>query len=272
MQITVRAVQARLNGIDIYYEVRGAGPQLLYFNGSGATIESSGLLIDAFAASFEVLVHDQRGLGRTEVPAHATMADYAADGAALLDHVGWDTCRVAGVSFGGMVAQEFAVTWPGRIDRLALLCTSPGGEGGSSYPLHELADLPPDEALRVGVELLDTRFTPAWLDAHPSDRQLVDFFARQRGAPKTDVQERGEALQLEARRGHDVCARLGAITCPTLVAAGRYDGIAPQANSEAIASRVPGAELHVYEGGHAFFVQDPNAFPEILAFLAGDAG
>jgi pimeloyl-ACP methyl ester carboxylesterase len=137
--------------------------------------------------------------------------------------------------------------------------------------LHELAALPPDEAVVVAVELLDTRFTPAWLDAHPSDRQLVAYFADRRGAPKSDAQERGEALQLEARRGHDVCARLGAIACPTIVAAGRYDGIAPRANSEAIAARVPGAELHVYEGGHAFFVQDPNAFPEVLAFLAGNA-
>jgi pimeloyl-ACP methyl ester carboxylesterase len=66
------------------------------------------------------------------------MASYAADGAALLDHAGWTTARVFGISFGGMVAQELAVTWPDRVERLALLCTSPGGEGGSSYPLHEL--------------------------------------------------------------------------------------------------------------------------------------
>ena len=73
------------------------------------------------------------------------MADYAADAAALLDHVGWDTCRVVGVSFGGMVAQELAVTSPERVERLALLCTSPGGASGASYPLHELAALPTDE-------------------------------------------------------------------------------------------------------------------------------
>ena len=57
------------------------------------------------------------------------MAQYAADAAALLDHVGWDRCAVVGVSFGGMVAQEFAVTCPERITRLALVCTSPGGAG-----------------------------------------------------------------------------------------------------------------------------------------------
>jgi pimeloyl-ACP methyl ester carboxylesterase len=61
--------------------------------------------------------------------------------------------------------------------------------------------------------------------------------------------------------------RLPRVSCPTLVAAGRYDGIAPPANAEAIASQVPGAELRLYEGGHAFFAQDPQAFPDVIEFL-----
>ena len=73
--------------------------------------------------------------------------------------------------------------------------------------------------------------------------------------------------QLLARRGHDVTDRLPNITCPTLVAAGRYDGIASLANSEAIASRISDSELRVYEGGHVFFLQDQCAIPEILDFL-----
>ncbi|MFA5885536.1 MAG: alpha/beta hydrolase, partial [Acidimicrobiia bacterium] len=95
---------AAVNGIDIYYELRGAGPPLLFFNGSGATLESTGLMLDPFATRFEVLGFDQRGLGRTSIPAGPyEMADYAADAAALLDHVGWSTCRAVGISFGGMV-------------------------------------------------------------------------------------------------------------------------------------------------------------------------
>lgn len=262
-------MHARLNGIDVYYEQRGSGPRLLFLNGSGSSIESSGVIIDGLATGFEVLVHDQRGLGRTEVPSTAaTMADYATDAKALLDHVGWSSCRVVGISFGGMVAQELAVTWPGLVERLALLCTSPGGEGGSSYPLHELGELPDDEAAAKAVQLLDTRFSPEWLASHPKDRGLVEYFAEQTGAPKTDAARRGAAVQLGARRDHDVCARLGAITCPTFVAAGRFDGIAPVANSQAIVDRVPGAELRVYDGGHAFLVQDARAFPDVLGFLA----
>src|SRR5436853_2491147 len=112
------------NGIDIYYERRGDGPRLLFLNGSGATLETSKLIIDPFTERFDVVAHDQRGLGRTTVPPGPyTMAEYAADAAAVLDAVGWETARVVGISFGGMVAQELAVTWPERVDRLALACT-----------------------------------------------------------------------------------------------------------------------------------------------------
>jgi len=77
-----------------------------------------------------------------------------------------------------------------------------------------------------------------------------------------------EAAQLEARSHHDVIDRLPRITAPTLVASGRFDGIAPVANGEVIAAAIPGAELRVYDGGHVFMMQDPRATPEIIGFLA----
>jgi 3-oxoadipate enol-lactonase len=67
-----------------------------------------------------------------------------------------------------------------------------------------------------------------------------------------------------------VWGRLGQIACPTLVASGRFDGIAPEANGAAIASRLPGAELRVFEGGHLFMAQDATALPAIMDFLAAD--
>jgi 3-oxoadipate enol-lactonase len=260
---------AAVNGIEIHHRLGGTGPRLLFLNGSGATLATSEAVLAPFAERFELLAHDQRGLGLTSAPAGPyAMADYAADAAALLDHVGWDTCRVVGISFGGMVAQELAVTHPERIDRLALLCTSPGGAGGSSYPLHELPALEPEERLAVGTLLLDTRFTPEWLAEHAFDRALAAHMGERRGEERSPERARGEAEQMEARRHHDVWDRLPSIDCPTLVAAGRYDGIAPPANAAAIAERVPGAALRLYEGGHAFFAQDRTALPEILDFLA----
>ena len=266
------------NGIEIFVERRGSGPPLLFLNGSGQTLATVAPLIDLLAARFEVVAHDQRGLGRTSIPPEPyTMAQYAADALAVIDDVGWRSCRVLGVSFGGMVAQELAVTWPDRVERLALACTSPGGPGVSSYPLHELTDVPEDERAARMVAIIDTRFTPEWLAEHPSEHAVVDMLSRRRVAAEGDTdpdraaeRRRGERGQLEARRHHDVLDRLGAISCPTLVACGRYDGIAPPANSQAIVARIPGAELRAYEGGHTFFLQDRAAMPEILDFLAAE--
>jgi 3-oxoadipate enol-lactonase len=259
------------NGITIYYERGGSGPPLLFCNGSGATVASTRPIRAPFRAQFDLAVHDQRGLGRTTVAdGPYTMADYAADAMAVVDALGWDTCRLVGLSFGGMVAQEVAVMWPERVERLALLCTSPGGTGGASYPLHELAAAPVEQRTEQRLTLLDTRFTPEWFanPAHRVDRAVRDQLLRRAAVARSDAQLRGEAAQLEARSHHDVTDRLGRITCPTLVASGEFDGIAPAANGKAIADRVPDAELRTYAGGHLFFYQDPRAYPEIVDFLA----
>jgi len=257
-----------VNGIELYYERAGTGPRLLFLNGSGATLQSTSPLVEVFTSRFDVVAHDQRGLGRTQVvEGPYSMADYAADALGLLDAVDWPSCRVVGVSFGGMVAQELAVTAPRRAERLALLCTSPGGEGGSSYPLHKLTTMDPAQRADISRQLLDSRFSPDWLEEHPGDRALTDLMARRSPEDEPPVVRYGMAMQLDARRHHDTWDRLDRISCPTFVGAGRFDGIAPLCNAEAMAGRIPGASLHVYEGGHAFFAQDARALPDVMDFL-----
>lgn len=257
------------NDIAINYQITGAGPRVLFFNGSGATLESSAPLINALSKTCEVLAHDQRGLGKTSIPQGPyTMAQYAADGAALLDHVGWETCSIVGISFGGMVAQEFAVTWPERVERLVVLCTSAGGDAGSSYPLHELASLSPTERTAKALIISDRRYTTEWLAEHPVDAEIARMRHEQSLLPRDPEVARGEQLQLQARIGHNVADRLSRITCPTFVTAGRYDDLAPVANSEEIVKRIPDATLAVYEGGHMFSGQDRQAILDIREFLA----
>ena len=254
--------------ISINYEVSGSGPRVLFFNGSGATLKSTALLIGALAKTCTVLAHDQRGLGDTSIPEGPyTMAQYAQDGAALLDHVGWDTCAVVGISFGGMVAQEFAVSYPQRVEKLVLLCTSAGGDAGASYPLHELGGLPAEERAARITTLTDTRFTPEWLATHPDDAAMVAMRNEQAAVPKSKETIKGEMLQLGARIGHDVSDRLHQVTAPVFVTAGRFDGIAPVSNSEEIVKRLPDATLSIYEGGHIFTAQDRQAIVDIRTFL-----
>src|SRR5258706_4604874 len=122
--------------IRMYYEVHGSGPRLLYISGTGGDLRRRPRIFDsALAPQFEILAYDQRGMGQTDRPdIPYTMADYATDASALLDALGWQQCLVLGISFGGMVAQEFALRYPHRVERLVLGCTSSGGAGGYSYP------------------------------------------------------------------------------------------------------------------------------------------
>jgi 3-oxoadipate enol-lactonase len=74
---------------------------------------------------------------------------------------------------------------------------------------------------------------------------------------------------LLARKDHDTYDRLPSLTMPVFVCGGRYDGIAPIPNQEALRERIPGARLELFEGGHAFLQEDPRAYERVIAFLQG---
>jgi 3-oxoadipate enol-lactonase len=260
---------AQANGIDLYFERAGSGPPLLFISGTGGDLRNKPNVFDGpLAKSFDLLAYDQRGLGRSAKPDVAySMADYADDAAALMADQGWDEAAVIGVSFGGMVAQELALRHPQRVKRLVLACTSPGGAGGASFPFHEIEHLKGEPRGRYMIPISDTRRDEAWAAAHPDQYAL--FVAMGAADPYAD--EPGHAMgahrQLEARRGHDTWDRLPSIACPTMIAAGRYDGIALPATQETMAARIPGAKLQWFEGGHLFIIQDRTAAPAMAAFL-----
>ena len=235
----------------LHVEVSGSGPPLLSVSGSGSALgDGTSAVPAALTERFRVAGFDHRGLGRSSgADRPLTMADFAADGFAVADALGWSEFAVLGVSFGGMVALEMAVGQPDRITALVVACSSSGGAGGSSYPLHERPA--PLEALR----LVDSR-PEAW-------PRLIELLSG-RQPSREPAYER----QLQARRGHDVWDRLPSVTAPTLVAAGTHDLIAPPANSQAIASRVPGSVYEAFDGGHAFLLQDERAWPRVIDFLS----
>ena len=265
----------RVRDIDVYYEQAGEGPRLLFIGGTGGDLRQKPNTLDGpLVRHFETLTYDQRGLGQTsKPPGPYSMADYANDAAGLLDALGWERAHVVGVSFGGMVAQELTLRHPDRVERLALVCTSSGGAGGASYPLHTLSDLPLAERAVRAVEMSDTRNDAAWREANSETyQQLLAGLAGRARIAESDASldrqaERGAALQLEARSHHDTWERLPAIETPTFVAGGRYDGIAPVSNQQALASQIPGALLELFEGGHLFLMQDRRAFGRIIEFL-----
>ena len=258
--------------LQMYYEIRGTGPRLLSISGTGGDLRRSPNIFESpLAQHFEILAYDQRGLGQTSQPdVPYTLVDYAADAHSLLNVVGWERCSVIGISFGGMVAQELALRYPHRIERLVLACTSSGGAGGSSYPLHELVGFLTEELARRHVTIVDTRWEDQdWQAAQFKQfeelvKQALVSFTEAATEPERQI---GRRRQLEARASHDAYNRLPTLRLPVYICGGLYDGISPPANLEAIHKQILGARLEFFEGGHRFLYQDPQAFKKIVAFL-----
>ncbi len=255
------------NGISLYYEQDGNGSPLLFISGSGGDLRNKPNQFDSpLADAFKLIGYDQRGLGQSDKPEGAyTMAEYADDAAALLDALGLDRVPVVGVSFGGMVGQELVLRHPDRVEAIVLACTSSGGTGGASFPLHTLQHLPVEERVVEHLKVSDLRHTDEWISKNPEAWQRrIDMAI---GAQRADRDEAGARKQLEARRHHDTYDRLEGISVPTLLAGGRYDGVAPPTNMEAMQEQIATSDLQFFEGGHMFLIQDKSAWPEIVRWL-----
>ena len=268
---------AQVRDIDIYYETAAGHASdcvdLLFISGTGGDLRNKPNQFDSpLKQNFNLLSYDQRGLGQSAKPDGAySMADYADDAAALMDVLGFSSMAVMGVSFGGMVAQELALRHPNKVSSLVLACTSSGGLGGASYPLHELHEHfhdDPEGLLQANLQLADNRRTDAWVERHPEQwARLLELSRTARRPLSTDEDRQGAWRQLQARKGHNTWDRLDQIRVPTLIAAGEFDDIAPVANQHALHAQIPDSELLFFAGGHLFLVQDKTAYPTISQWL-----
>ncbi len=268
---------APIHGLDLYYEVHGEGPFVLLVSGTGGDLRTDPTRAKhpLVRAGFTVAMYDQRGLGQTSKPdLHYTMSDYANDAAALLDHLGWPSAKVIGISFGGMAAQHLALLHPERVERLVLACTSSGGAGGASFDLLSIHDLPPKERLHRSLSIMDTRndFSVEPPIIAPG---LAALYQMMVANSQTDpYPEPGKALgarrQLEARSLHDTYADLPRLAIPTFVIGGRFDNQAPPENVKNLANQIPGALTKFFDGGHMFLFQDPSAWSAVSEFFGAE--
>lgn len=259
-----------VNNIQLYYEISGKGPRLLYISGTGVDLRNRPNIFDsALSEKFEILAFDQRGLGQSDRPDISYgMGDYANDAAALLQALDWTGCNVVGVSFGAMVAQELALRHGDCIERMVLCCTSSGGIGGHSYPFHEMTNLSDDEFSSLSVAINDTRQDASWQKRNPVSYQGILTLRGARNAGKGEPnREVGAKRQLEARIDHDTYERLPLLSHPVLIAGGHFDGVAPPANLEAIHQQLVQSEIRFYQGGHDFYNHDTQAYKDMTHFL-----
>jgi 3-oxoadipate enol-lactonase len=272
VQSSTRSGFVPLGTHDIFYKRQGHGPRLLLVSGTNSDTRSNPSIYDApGAGAFDLVNFDHRGMGQSGSPAgDPRMEDYADDIARLLDALQWEDTAVIGVSFGGMVAQHLALRHGDRVRRLALCCTSSGGAGGASYPLHRLQDGNADSYTRTVMKYMNVKHTDAWQAAHPRlAARVYDFYWQGANANFSDpVKYQAMRRQFAARARHDVYDRLGDIRIPVLVACGEDDGVAPPENSRAMANAIDGARLQIFRGGHLFLREDPHAWETVFGFLA----
>ena len=166
--------------LSIYYErssERENGP-LLYIGGTGGDLRNKPNQMDSPLKNFfELISYDQRGLGQTSKPNEVyTMKQYADDAADFMDKLDLPRLPVMGVSFGGMVAQELAIRYPDKISKLVLACTSSGGKGGSSYPLHELQKQDEETRLETNIKINDLRISDKWIKKMPMNGRSLKSY------------------------------------------------------------------------------------------------
>ena len=216
------------------------------------------------ASRFSLILFDNRCAGRTRGDmTRFSIRQAARDCLGLMDALGIERAHVLGISMGGMIAQELALSAPHRVDRLVLGCTGPG-------PLRGAIIARP--GLRVLVRsLVDRRFRERSLIVNlmfvePDRERRREFMRRVRIAP---ISTRGRLHQFKGILGFNSYPRLGTIQHPTLIMTGTSDALLPSRNSRILAKRIPGAALVEVPGkGHAFIGEDEIITAEaILGFL-----
>jgi pimeloyl-ACP methyl ester carboxylesterase len=222
-------------------------------------------VLPAFAEHFRVIVFDNRGAGRSDVPEGPyTIAGMTEDAAAVMNAAAVERAHVLGLSMGGMIAQELALTHPERVQSLVLGCTSFGGARAlPASPaviaiLYARASMAPEEAIRAMV--------PHIYDAQtPRQRVEEDLAVRRRTLPTAE----GYLAQVQALMSWSSDDRLAQVKAPALVIHGLSDELIPPENGRLLAERLAGAELVVLpSASHLFFTDQPEASMNVvLSFL-----
>jgi pimeloyl-ACP methyl ester carboxylesterase len=258
---------AKLNGININYQVEGQGESLVMI--MGFTAGRSGWMpqIRFFKKYYRVITFDNRGVGKSDKPpgpySTRMMAD---DTVKLMDLLGIEKAHIMSVSMGGMIAQELAINYPQKVMKLVLASTYARQDetSGDTLELAKFLQLTPEKKISAMVGLAFNK---------PLYRFTFGLLARVQTRFTGDSGRVGIAGQSEACLKHDTLERLSSITAPTLVIVGTGDRIIKPVSSEVIAGKIPNAKLVKVEGGsHYFSFEMKRIFNrEVLNFLKSDA-
>jgi poly(3-hydroxyalkanoate) depolymerase len=239
------------------------GLPLLLFNGIGASME----LLDPFVSEMHnttVICYDVPGAGESQPPPYPWRPRHHAQLAnKLLDKLGFDRVNVLGISWGGMLAQQFARQFPTRTERLVLAATSPGQ---LMVPARLSVLLRMSSPLRYFVPQYMQKIAPKIYGGSLRTNKLKAMEYASRMKPPSIT---GYYLQLLSLMGWSSLPWLHKLQQPTLVLAGDDDPIVPLINGKILAACIPHARLRVVNCGHPFLLTRAAVLaPEIEAFFS----
>lgn len=258
-----------------WYE-RGSGPPLLMAIGTGSTMaEWDPDLLARLARGRRLILFDYPGLGRSSrwrVPrkSFASLADTTARFMAV---IGVPRADVLGWSMGGFVAQQLAIRHPETVRRMILAGTNPGGDAAVlGAPEDQETDSDPNPSDTAVLNVLYPRTVAGRAEGRAFLRRLESASASGEAPDDFSVPDTTVRAQVAAEepwlRSNANASALRRLSLPVLVTGGRRDVVVPPANARALARLIPGADLRLLPGGHAFLFGDRRQFaPLALRFL-----
>lgn len=266
----------QINGANLNVEVLGeeGAPVLIAHHGGGGigSLAEPRSTFGPLADMFRVIVFDSRGCGLSEAVPPYSHAQWAADVDALREWAGVEQIVVAGGSYGGFIAMEYAIRYPGRVRAMILRDTSADRTN---------LDIARDNARsQTRVELNWENFDRYWSGNIRDDADLKDRWAELIPLYDFEYDPVASAAKVDAgiyrHESHNWCfqhnvpvydlkPQLPGVTCPTLVTVGRADWVTPVSSSETIASLLPNAELVVFEkSGHSPQFEEAELFQQTM--------
>ena len=247
--------RVKVNDIQMYYEIHGQGFPLILIAGYGCGSWLWFKQLPHFSKTFQTIVFDNRGVGRTDKPDEAySVRMFADDTSGLLKYLNVTKCHILGISMGGMIAQQLALSYPELVEKLILCSTTFGGHNSIPIPegtlrtLASSARLPREEGLRRNMA---TAFSPEYIRDNP--QVFEDVISHLLSNPQPLY---ANQLQFRALKDFDVEKRLHEISSPVLILGGDRDEVIPTDNSHLLHERIEGSELNVFKGsGHMVIIE-----------------
>ncbi|MHA1913346.1 MAG: alpha/beta fold hydrolase [Promethearchaeota archaeon] len=273
---------AKVNGINICYEIFGEGYPLVLIHGFGANKDEWKLAqVGPLSNHFKVIIIDNRGAGKSDRPDEPYLMEiFAQDVKKLMDHLNIEKTHILGLSLGGMIAQVFTLDYPERVDKLILINTTPSfpknPSGIEMYKnskitkYHAIMEDPIKAFWDYGVGGYSRSFRKK-LQEDPKkmihNMFTVEDLIRQSAESPSTPQD--SINQTNALLHFDVTDRLHEIKNETLIITGTHDKTLPRSLSEIIHEKIPKSTFVLLEkvGHYSAIEKAPEINDHIIKFL-----